>query len=383
MNGLSASKVELYSSSIGTSRDDLVTPALILDLDAAERNIATMARAMEARPTCNRPHVKVHKSPDLARLQVAAGAIGICTATVWEALVMARAGIRDVLIANEVVGDEKVAVAMQAAAEASLSVLVDDQGNVDELAAAAAARGVELGILVDFDTGMGRCGVRDASQAIAIADRVTRHASLRLRGLQGYEGHCTAVLDSPRRTAMAQEANERLADVAAALRNAGFECDVVSAGGTCTWQVTGADPRITEIQAGSYVLMDTFHRAFAPEFEIALTVLATVVSRQGQTVVLDAGNKSVTPVESDCSPILGCDCRAIRYDEEHAILKAGDGFSPAIGDKLELVSGYTPATVNLYDIYHVVRGDCVVDVWPVTPRGPGHDGMLSSVIARR
>jgi len=366
-----------YGSAIGQKRDELVTPALILDLDAARRNIAFMAERMGAMPARLRPHVKVQKSPELAKLQVEAGAIGVCTATVWEAIVMSRAGIGDVLIANEVCGRGKVKALAEAAKEGRLTVAVDNAPNAADLSNAALAAGSKLEVLIEVDVGMGRGGVRSPEDAVALARRVDELPGLRLRGVQGYEGHCMREPDRGVRVEKAQAAMAYLGEVIDRLAAAGFECEVVSAGGTGTYDITGANPRVTEIQAGSYVFMDNFHGNLVSGFSRALTVLGTVMSQHGDTIVLDSGRKSIG-IDFVLPTMVEYPFYQARYfAEEHALFDVDDRCELQLGDTAELIPGYAPTTVNLYDVYHVVEDGVVVDIWPIIPRGPGHGGILA------
>lgn len=368
--------VTAYRAAIGHRLEDLTTPALVLHAEGLERNIASMAARMRSRRAGLRPHIKVHKCPAIARLQVEAGAIGVCTATVWEALVMARAGIGDILIANEVIGADKIEALFAAESLAHVILIVDDAANIEDLAMAAEGRGRLLDVLIDIDTGMGRCGVSSPSEAIALARQIDRRPGLRLRGVQGYEGHCMGEPKADKRAAMTRHANSLLAEVAEALAEVGFPPEIVSAGGTGTWNITSSHPAVTEVQAGSYVFMDAFHAALVKDFEVCLTVLASVLSRHGPRLVLDAGAKSITPNETD-SPMIGQRCVPVRYDEEHSIFSAADECQLRIGDKVEVVPGYAPSTVSMYDVYHVTRDGRVVDIWPVVPRGPGHGGLMA------
>jgi D-serine deaminase-like pyridoxal phosphate-dependent protein len=363
-----------YGGAIGRDRRDVVTPALLLDLRAARRNIEKMATRMRELPAELRPHVKVHKSPELARMQVEAGAIGVSTATVWEAIVMVRSGLDGVFVVNTVAGAEKLAALAALAREADVMVAVDDGDNAAALAAAARSAGSTLGVLVELDTGMDRAGVDATEQAIALAERITELDGLRLLGLTGYEGHCSLTPERELRHQREQTAMSFLVETADALRAARLPCPIVSAGGTATWDWTAAFPGVTESQAGSYVVMDNFHGAMVGEFEHAVTVLATVISRPPDRVIVDAGSKSIgTPA---LASIVGHDLINFRFDEEHGIFAAAPDAGLRVGEVVELVPGYAPGTVNWYDAYHVIEGDRVVDVWPVVPRGPGHAGLL-------
>jgi D-serine deaminase-like pyridoxal phosphate-dependent protein len=366
-----------YRSSLGRRRGDLATPALILDLDVARANLQFMAERMRTLPAKLRPHIKVHKCAELARLQVQAGAIGVCTATVWEAIVMSRAGIEDVLVANQVCGEDKIQALAAAGRHGRLTVAVDDPRNCDELDRAVQAAGGRLEVMIEVDVGMRRGGVRSAEEALVLARHLSKLPGLRFRGVQGYEGHCMLEPDREARVAKARKAMDDLEAVVDYLRQSGFPCEVVSAGGTGTYDITGADPRVTEIQAGSYVFMDMFHGNLVPGFSRALTVLGTVVIRHGGTIVLDSGRKSigidfVSPI---MVPYPSYPARFVA--EEHALFDVDERCPLDLGDTVELVPGYAPTTVNLYDAYHVVEGGVVTEVWPVIPRGPGHVGILT------
>jgi D-serine deaminase-like pyridoxal phosphate-dependent protein len=362
-------------SNIGRARDALTTPALILDAAAMRRNIALMA-ARTSGPTRLRPHAKSHKCAQIARLQLEAGAIGMTTANVWEAVALVQAGIDDLLIANEIVGEEKIRRLAEAARNARLTVAVDDVRNAEALSAAAGAAGSEIGVLVDVDVGMNRCGVRTGEEALRVAGHISRLPHLRLRGVMGYEGHCGREADRTVRAQKAQAAMEYLLSIADRLAGAGLPVAVVSAGGTGTYDLTGMNPRVTEIQAGSYALMDATRLALLSEFAPALTVLTTVISRQGNTVVLDGGKKTVgvdftLPWIAGLSPEQAVPRSA---SEEHLLYDVAPECPLAMGDRVEVVPGYCPTTVNLHEVYHVVEDGVVVDLWPVLARGAGRGG---------
>lgn len=361
---------DAYRHAIGKARDALATPGLILDLDAARSNIAAMARHAGAMPVSLRPHAKLHKSPQIARMQIEAGAIGISTATVWEAIVMARAGIENILIANQVVGREKIAALAEAARLTLITVAVDDTGNLADLSAGAHAAGAEIGVLIEIDVGMGRCGARSQDEALRLAAHASRLPGLRLLGVMGYEGHCMLEPDRALRVAKARAAMEHLVHVVDVLATAGFESQVVSAGGTGTYDITGPNPRITELQAGSYVFMDAFHGSLVSGFSSALTVMTSIISRHDTLVVLDAGRKAIG-VDLTMPRVAGHMAELAYINEEHAGFTVAADSPLTVGDVVELVPGYGPTTVNLYEAYYVVSNGVVVDVWPVTARGYG------------
>ncbi|WP_375385132.1 alanine racemase [uncultured Microbacterium sp.] len=369
-----------YGDQIGRPTGELITPALVLDADVADRNIETMSTTLAGGHVGLRPHTKVHKSPDLAKWQIAAGAVGVTVASVWEAAAMGSAGVSDVLIANEVVGPAKVGAAARLARHIRLEIVVDDVTNIADFSAAAAAAGSTVDVLVDLDVGMARCGARSPQEALALARAVDAAPHLRLRGVQAYEGHCMLEPDLTQRILKANEAMDYAGMVKTLLSDDGLDVPVLSGGGTGTYNVTGMHPSVTELQAGSYVFMDAFHGSLVPGFEVSLTVHSTVVARHGDTVVLDAGRKSVG-IDFVLPPIFGEDLVARYFAEEHALFEVESRFPAQPGDHVRLICGYAPTTVNLHDVIFIARDERVVDVWPVFPRGPHHHGFLRSLEA--
>ncbi|MBS1862698.1 MAG: alanine racemase [Actinobacteria bacterium] len=357
---------------IGRPVEQLPTPALIVDLAKVRANIEEMRRRMETVPAALRPHAKIHKSPMLGRMQLEAGAIGLTTATVWEATAMIEAGLSDVLVANQVVGPGKVRELARLAGLGKVIALVDDAGNAEQVSAAASAAGSEVGILVELDVGLHRAGVRGVAAATELAELVVRLPGLRLWGPFGYEGHCMLEPDRDERVRKARAANGELLELVDAFVARGLPTEIVAAGGLGTWDITGANPRITEIHAGSYIFSDAFHRNLVPGFDPALTVLATVISLDGAMAVLDCGRKSIG-IDRVSPELVGADGK-VRFEhgehfihEEHiAVELATPGVR--VGDTVQLMPGYSPTTVNLYDCYFVAEDGVVIDVWPVLGR---------------
>jgi D-serine deaminase-like pyridoxal phosphate-dependent protein len=219
---------------------------------------------------------------------------------------------------------------------------------------------------------MGRCGVRTKEEALPLAEAIAAAPHVRLRGMQGYEGHCMLEPDRDVRLREAHKANAKLVAAVDYLAEHGHPSADVSGGGTGTWYITGANPRVTEVQAGSYALMDRFHGDLVPGgFEIAMTVLGTVISRQGNTVILDSGRKSVG-IDFVMPPLAFYPEAEVRFfAEEHCLVDFPGPLPLDLGDRTEVIAGYGPTTVNLYDVFHVVENDIVTDIWPVNPRGPG------------
>jgi D-serine deaminase-like pyridoxal phosphate-dependent protein len=314
-------------------------------------------------------------------MQVAAGAIGLTTATAWEAGAMADAGIDNILVANQVVGPVKVAELARAAGLAQIIVAVESAYNANELSQAAVDAGTRIDVLVEIDVGLHRAGVRSIEAALALGEHVSKLPGLRLQGVLGYEGHSMLEPDRAVRVEKTLKANAELVALADAFDRKGLDTTIVAAGGFGTWDITGANERITEIHAGSYIFNDAFHRNLMPGFAIALTVAATVTSRTGENAVVDCGRKSIG-IDRAVPELMG-NVGEIKFDhgefaihEEHVVLKLRENSGLAVGDRVELLPGYSPTTVNLYDIYCVVEDDVVIDVWPIEARyGKGSVGI--------
>jgi len=361
----------LYEPKIGMSIDELDTPALLLDLDAFERNIDTMAAFFADKAAVLRPHSKTHKCPEVARRQLAAGALGITCAKVSEAEVMADAGVSDILIANQIVGAIKIDRLTDLAARCDLMVAVDNPGNVQDLSAACLAKGVTLGILVEVDTGMQRCGVRSAEDALALARLVAQAPGLEFKGLQGYEGHLVHTLDPDERAAGVRQALGLLKATKALIEMHDIPVPTISGGGTGTYDLSGTLPPMTEIQAGSYVFMDAKYVQVRPEFENSLIVLSTVLSRPvPERIVTDAGLK-VMPPDFGWPKLLGYAAEIAGLSEEHAKLVAPEPASVPLqpGDRVQFIPSHCCTAVNLQDRLYVVRERVLVDIWPIAARG--------------
>jgi D-serine deaminase-like pyridoxal phosphate-dependent protein len=349
---------------------EVPTPALVVDIAALDRNVARMA-AFFATGNCRlRPHVKAHKTPAIARRQLAAGSCaGLTCATVLEAEAVAEF-CDDVLLANEIVTADKCRRAAALAGSRRVTVAVDSEQGLDALAAAARAAGTTLGVLVDLDVGQMRCGVLPGAPALALASRAARTPGVELRGVMGYEGHVQPVRDRAERAAQAQRAMAALVETAAQLRDAGLPCPIVSAGGTGTYDISGRVAGVTEIQAGSYVLMDTDYGDVGVPFEQAFFVLGTVVSRPAaDRCVADAGHKSTTK-DHGLPRVHGlAGATVTSLNDEHATIKIPAECSVRIGDRVRLIPSHTDPTMNLHDVVYALEGERVVDVWPIEARG--------------
>jgi D-serine deaminase-like pyridoxal phosphate-dependent protein len=217
---------------------------------------------------------------------------------------------------------------------------------------------------------MERCGVRSKEEALRLAEHASKLRGLRLEGMMGYEGHCMLEPDPGLRVRKAHAAMEKLMEAVDFLAQHGFVSNIISGGGTGTYNITGAHPRLTELQAGSYVVMDAFHAQLIPGFTVALTVLGTVISRHGNRVILNSGRK-VIGSELGLPRLKDVPSTTAGIAEEHLLVDVDADSSLKVGDRVEIVSGYGPTTVNLHDVYYVVEGDVVTDVWPVRARAAG------------
>ncbi len=356
----------------GTAREELDTPCYLVDLDTMERNIEKMAAYFKDRPAQLRPHMKHHKTPEIARKQIVAGAIGVCCQKLGEAEAMADGGVDNILITYEIIGAAKIRRLVNLAKRINLMVTVDDAGNVQELSEAAQTAGVGLGILVDINPGQNRCGVDPGRPAVELALAVARAQALELNGICGYEGHLQAVADLEERTTRAREAMELVTSTADAIRQEGLSVEIVSAGGTGTYNITGDYPGVTEVQAGSYVLMDAAYRKVLQDFDVAGTILTSVISRSGpDRAVLDSGMKAIS---TDQWPPLvvglsGVEMRSVSDEHLSVTLTDSDSRQLRPGDKLELVPGHNDTTVHLHTHLFGLRGGKLESVWEVTGRG--------------
>jgi D-serine deaminase-like pyridoxal phosphate-dependent protein len=351
---------------------EIDTPALVVDLERMERNIATMARFFADKPAKLRPHWKTPKCAEVARRQLAAGAIGVTCAKLGEAEALTAAGVRtSVLIANQIVGDSKLArLVALARGVPELSVAVDSAEQVDALDRALRAAdppAPALGALIEVDTGMHRCGTDSPEETVALARRLSAGRCV-YRGVMGYEGHAVLVADPAKRKELAEAAASALGAHVAALRAAGLPPAVVSSGGTGTYDLTGCVPGVTEIQAGSYVFMDGRYREVRSEFEPALTLHATVLHRRGRLLVTDAGVKSLS---NDFGPPAAFDlgARVVGLSEEHGHVLCDEGVALQPGERLRILPSHGDTTINLHERFYAARGDVVEEIWPIVGRG--------------
>jgi len=352
---------------VGQGVEALVTPALVVDLDALESNLRQLADYFAPRHCRIRPHFKSHKCVELARRQLAAGnACGITCAKLSEAEQLAAGGIDDLLIANQVVGPRKAARLAQLNRGATVRCAVDSLESIEQLDRQAEKCGSTIPVLIEVDIGMQRCGVAPGPATLALAEGIADHKHLRFDGLQGYEGHLVSIAAEPQRREQTLEAMRLLVETRRLLEAAGLPVSIVSGGSSSTYDITGSIEGIDEVQCGSYALMDSTYQKLRPEFRIARWVLATVISARSGSAVVDVGLKGIG---CDFGPPTaeGHPAATARYTaEEHVPL---DNLTASIGDQLRLVPSHGCTTNSLYRKMWIVRDSLIVDVWDIEGAG--------------
>ena len=350
------------------------TPALVIDVAALDRNLRRMAEFFAAGPCRLRPHFKAHKTPEIARRQLAAGScVGLTCATVSEAEVAADV-CGDLLIANEPIGPGKCQRVAALATRVQVTVAVDSTMGLEAMAAAARHAGVTVGVLIDVNVGQTRCGVLPGPAAVALARQAAAAKGITLRGVMGYEGHLVSLPDRAERETRTRDAMAGLVETAAMVRAAGLPCGIVSAGGTGTYDISGRIDGITEIQAGSYALMDTDYGRLDVPFEQAFWALGTIISRPDPgRCVADCGHKSMTK-DHGLPTVRGLDgASVVSLNDEHATITIPPGSKVTIGDRVFLRPSHTDPTINLHDVFYALEAEKVVGVWPIAARGyPEH-----------
>lgn len=362
------------------TRDEIPTPALLLDLDRFERNLRRMAAHVERAGKRLRPHAKTHRCPEIARRQIAAGAVGVACAKLGEAEVMAAAGVRGLLITTEIVAPAAIGRLMRLLADAcDTLVVVDNPLNLADLARAAAAAGATVNVLIDVDVGGRRTGVAPGEAALDLAREIAAHPSLSLRGLQGYAGQCSHLVGWAARREASLKAMAPLLETRRQLEAAGFGVEIVAGGSTGTWDIDTELGGLTELQAGSYCVMDLDYRRIGgpsgpalTDFEMALTVVTTVVSVPTRDrAIVDAGLKAFSTDKP--FPPEAVERPGIEYGfagDEHGRLAIRDPDRPVrLGERIEFFPPHCDPTFNLYDRLYGVRGDRVEAVWPIAARG--------------
>lgn len=361
---------------VGQRLEEVDTPALVVDLDAFERNIEALQKAVAGKGVRVRAHAKTHKCPEIAKRQITAGAIGVCCQKVSEAEAMVEGGIADVLVSNEVVGAPKVARLAELARRAKLGVCVDSAQGVRELRAS----GAKLDVYIELEVGMGRCGVAPGEPAVALAKEIAASPGLRFAGLQAYNGRAQHMRTMQERRNAIEFASRKISETRKLLDKENLACPIVTGAGSGTFMFEVGSGAWNEIQPGSYVFMDVDYARNEwapplPRFEHSLFVLATAMSRPSDSVaIVDAGLKA-SSVDSGMPGVWSRPGLSYtKASDEHGWIEvtataAAGTKAPGLGDKLLLVPGHCDPTVNLYDWYVCIRKGVVEALWPITARG--------------
>jgi len=362
------------------SRRSLNTPALVLDLEMLDRNIAEMAKFAKAHNVKLRPHSKTHKSADIAKRQIAAGALGVCCAKLGEAEALGEQGVTGMHITSPVVTPQAIdrLMALNATAQ-GLMVVVDHPANVDALDAAATKAGKKLTVIVDIDPGLHRTGVATPEGVVELVQKVVGTKSLTYAGVQFYCGRHQHIVDFKQRKAEIEERTEYLKGILAKLEAAGLKPAIITGSGTGTHLIDAKLGVFTELQVGSYVFMDHDYNVCdlrgldKPTFEQALQIDARVVSANtAGMVTVDAGLKAMATEKGPPMILKGAvEGATTRFmgDEHLAVIAPEGKAAPGLGEQVILVPPHCDPTVNMYESYHVVKGDTLVEIWPVTGRG--------------
>jgi len=367
------------AADLGFTKADLLTPALVLNLDRFEANVAKLAEHARRTGVGLRPHAKTHKCPEIARRQLAAGALGVCVATVPEAEAMAAAGITGLLLTSPIVEQLKIGRAAKIVADGgSLMFSVGDLHQAELLNTAAQRYGVTIDVLIDLDVGDHRTGIAPGEPALALAKQIGRLKPLRLRGVQAYAGSASHTVGHAARQAKSRELMAQAVDTRRLLEKAGFDAAILSGGSTGTYDIDSEIEGMTELQCGSYVFMDVDYRRIGgadgdvyADFQPSLTVVSTVVRTGSQDrVTIDAGTKALdTTTTGRPEPVDGASLIYSRGGDEFGFVAAGEGAAlPRLGDRVEFIVPHCDPTVNLYDRIYAVRGEKVEAAWLTTAR---------------
>ena len=346
--------------------DWIETPALILDMDLCEENIRTAKKFLEGKKYALRPHYKSHKSPYIAHMQIREGAKGICCATLGEAEDLVFSGIQDVLIANQVIDQTKIARLAYLAGCCRLTVCVDRADNVVALEAAAKQRGTTIHCLVEYEVGMNRCGVNTHEDFLALAKQIDASPNLVFEGIQAYAGNLSHEEDYETRRLESEKVERSLRELIECLKREGLQVREVSGTSTGTLEFLYQDSVFTEVQVGSYLFMDVAYNALNLKFKSAAFVLTQVISINPNWVIVDGGMKSISldqykPIFRDYPNL------PVKMSEEHSKIPNPGGVK--IGDRLMMIPGHCCTTFNLHDYFYLVRDGKVMDRIPVTSRG--------------
>ncbi|MHA1755838.1 MAG: alanine racemase [Promethearchaeota archaeon] len=353
-------------------KEKISTPALIIRYNIMMENIEKMAKFAKENGVKLRPHIKTHKCPKIAELQIKAGANGICVARVGEAEIFAKHGFDDILIANEVVNILQIKRLVELSKKIKVRVCVDSEKNIDDLNKIASKENIILEVLIELDVGMGRTGVKPEEPALKLAEIIKNKSNLKLVGLQAYEGHLTPMMNIEQQKLQTEECIKMAIRTRDLLNENGFDIDYITASGSATYRFSAKMDGITEIQPGTYVFSDEHLHRVNPDFDIAATILGTISNQTGKKeFTVDTGTKAIAI--GDGKPIFKDfpKCKIRIMTEEHLQFKAlGANFE--IGQKIELIPAHICPTVNLYDFLTVIKENGEIERWDIEARGKNY-----------
>ena len=361
---------------IGAKVEDIETPALLIDLDKMEYNLNKMADFVKKKKMSIRPHFKTHKSPFLAHKQLEAGAIGITCQKLSEAEVLAKSGIGDILITNEIVGKQKIKRLVNLAAYTDLIASIENYHNAEDISNSALEKGVVVNYLVELNIGMNRCGVAPGEPAVKLVQKINELKGLKFLGIMAYEGHTVFIESYEERKNEAIKALKKVSETKQMLKKKGINCKIVSCGSTGTYMITGIYPDVTEIESGSYLTMDMKYNAIegvGDTFKTALSLLTTVISKPSDNrIILDAGMKAIS--KEFGMPLLKDKIEGFelyKLAEEHGYAEVSKSVKNlfSIGEKIELLPSHGCTTINLHDVYYGIRSGIVECILPIEARG--------------
>ena len=348
------------------------TPALLVDLDLFESNVRHLAAYCNDNGKAWRPHSKAHKSPEIAQYLLANGAIGITCAKLSEAEMMAGHGIQSILLANQIVSPSKFNTLAQLQHQTEVIAAVDNIAVIASMAAAAIDAGTIVPVVIELDIGMQRVGIQPGEDALELASTICQQEGLAFKGLMGYEGHVLDITPAAEKQRVCQEALDHLVQTKALLIEEGIAVEIVSAGGTGSYEISALHDGITELQAGGGIFMDAMYRktCHVDSLDQALSVLATVTSRSTDRVILDAGFKTLSSYHHPPEVLYRQDLNLRYLSAEHGVFDINPGCSgPALGEQVQLLVGYSDSTTFLHDEFVATRKGRVEKIWQIAGRG--------------
>lgn len=357
---------------LGQALTDLETPVLLVDLDLFESNMRHFSSFLSENDKAWRPHSKAHKSPEIAHLQLALGAIGITCAKLSEAELMVEHGIQSVLLANQIVSATKFATLAKLQHQAEVIAAVDNIAVVKPMATAATAAGTTIPVVVELDIGMHRVGTKPGAETLVLARAICDQDGLAFKGLMGYEGHVLDIVPAAAKRLACQQALNLLVESRDLLESNGIAVEIVSTGGTGSYEISALHQGITELQAGGGIFMDAMYRQTCnvESLDQALTVVATVTSRSADHVVIDAGFKTLSSYHHPPEIMLRDDLSFRYLSAEHGVFAIKPGCAgPVLGERLQLLVGYSDSTTCLHDFFIGTRNGRVEKIWEISGRG--------------